>query len=121
MKQLIVSALLIATAAASASAAQGLVKRAKLFEGNGGSTLTLDIAGPTGKPLRLIHLQGVGWKYADSLTVNAVGSTTRETEELATPTAEFLAVFVDGPSGFAYAWNSDQGWKFIGRVGGGAS
>ena len=130
MKQFLVSALLIAIAAASASVAQGVVKRAKLSEDNGGSALTLYIEDPTGKPLRLIHVQGVGWKYAegwksvvrtgDFLTVNAIGSTARETAEVAASTEEFLSVFVDGPSGFAYVWNGDTGWKFIGRLNDGA-
>ncbi|HEY2816417.1 MAG TPA: hypothetical protein VGK44_04715 [Casimicrobiaceae bacterium] len=132
MKQLIVSALLIAMAAASAGAgaAQGIVKRAKLSEGNGGSALTLYIESPTGKPLRLIHVQGAGWKYAaswkpliptgDAPAANVAGSTTRETEEVAPLKEELLAVFIDGPSGFAYAWIGDKGWKFLGRVSDGA-
>jgi len=130
MKQLLVSALLIAIAAASASVAQGVVQRAKLFEDNGGSAQTLYVEDPAGKPLRLIHVQGVGWKYAegrksvlrngDFLTVNAIDSTIRETEDVAASTEEFLAVFVDGPSGFAYVWNGDTGWKFIGRLSDGA-
>jgi len=26
-----------------------------------------------------------------------------------------LTVFIDGPSGFTYVWNRDDGWKCIGR------
>jgi len=29
---------------------------------------------------------------------------------------EPLTVFIDGPSGFMYAWNRDDGWTFVGKI-----
>ena len=27
-----------------------------------------------------------------------------------------MAVFIDGPTGYTFAWTSDAGWKYVGRV-----
>jgi hypothetical protein len=94
MQKLIVSALLIALAAASASAAEAVIKR---VQEKSAPAVTLYLQDPAGKPVRLIHTQGAGWT---------------------SPSSEPLAVFVDGPSGFTYAWTRDQGWQFIGRLAG---
>ena len=115
---------------AGITAARGIIKRAERTDGNRGSALILYIEDPSGKPIRLLHVQGEGWKYdegfktavetGDSLTVRGGRSTTRKVQESVASTDELLAVFVDGPSCFAYGWIGGQGWKFIGRLSDGA-
>lgn len=65
-------------------------------------THTLSLRDPTGNELRLGLLPGCGWKYmADAATA---------------PLDDLMAVFIDGPTGYTYAWIRDAGWKFVGRL-----
>jgi hypothetical protein len=32
-----------------------------------------------------------------------------------------MAVFIDGPTGYTFAWNGDSGWKFVGQISDGQS
>ena len=89
-----------------------------------GSPLTLYIEGTNGNAFRLVHVQGTGWRYAEGDRQSnglfhkiAFGSTTRpRAANAAIPDGEPLTVFIDGPSGFTYVWNRDEGWKFVGKV-----
>ena len=93
-----------------------------------GSPLTLYLEGVRGNAFRLVHVEGAGWKYADGWK-----SPDRPTESpfrkvafwsrTPTPAAttaltdgDPLTVFIDGPSGFTYVWDRDDGWKFVGRI-----
>jgi hypothetical protein len=89
-----------------------------------GSPLTLYVEGPSGNAFRLVHVQGTGWKYAEGDRQSnglfrkiAFGSTTPpRAANAAIPDGEPLTVFIDGPSGFTYVWNRDEGWKFVGKI-----
>ena len=94
----------------------------------GGSPLTLHVEDPSGNAFRLIHIEGIGWKYAEGWKTSdhagkslfrkmAFWSTT------ATPAVkqtvvdeEPLTVFIDGPSGFTFVWDRNDGWKFVGKI-----
>jgi len=96
-------------------------------QGSSAAPLTLYIEDSAGTRLRLLHAQGVGWKYvagwksaedADNsmLVKTALPSRAPQSEEAPVPVEEPLTVFIDGPSGFTYVWIRDQGWKFVGRL-----
>lgn len=88
--------------------------------------VTLYMEGPSGNPFRLIHVQDAGWKYADGwksfdrgawlFRTTAFGSKTPALAAKVVPDDEPLTVFIDGPSGFTYVWNRDDGWKFVGKI-----
>lgn len=42
--------------------------------------------------------------------------TASRADTTAVPLDEPLAVFIDGPTGFTFAWTSAAGWKFVGRM-----
>ncbi len=126
---------LVALAAGGAAACgTGVKDQASSYEqtaqadGAGGWLHTLYLDAPAGQPLRLVHVPGVGWKYAagwkstaptdDSMRLKtAVSSlTTALSTDAPVPVEEPLTVFIDGPTGYTYAWIHDQGWKFVGRL-----
>jgi len=92
------------------------------------SPLTLYAEDPSGNEFRLILVQGTGWKYAtgwgpadregESLFRKmAFGSRTpAPAASVAITENEPLTVFIDGPSGFMYAWHRDDGWTFVGKI-----
>jgi hypothetical protein len=92
-----------------------------------GSPLTLYMEDASGNPFRLVHVQDAGWKYAEGwkspdrgawlFRTTAFGSRTpAPATKAAVPDDEPLTVFIDGPSGFTYVWNRDDGWKFVGKI-----
>jgi hypothetical protein len=93
-----------------------------------GSPLTLYMKDVSGNAFRLIHVQGMGWKYAEGWKspdraaeslfrkVAFWSTTPAPAAKAAVPDDEPLTVFIDGPSGFTYVWNRDEGWKFVGKV-----
>jgi len=92
-----------------------------------GSPLTLYVQDPNGKALQLIYVAGTGWKYGGSESRDHEGSSLLRKiafwSKTSTPAAkdvvqndESLTVFIDGPSGFTYVWNRDEGWKFVGTL-----
>lgn len=84
--------------------------------------LTLHLEDASGNAVRLVHLPGVGWQYdrGDRAADSPLQKTALQTT--ATPSAGTsgddvpLTVFIDGPSGFTYVWNRDDGWKCVGRL-----
>ena len=91
------------------------------------SPLTLYVEDPSGNAFRLIHIEGTGWKYAEGWNPSdhAGQSLLRRMAFWSTgPTAstkqaigeEPLTVLIDGPSGFTFVWNRDDGWKFVGKI-----
>jgi hypothetical protein len=80
-----------------------------------------------GNPFKLMHSPSQGWKYlaaarsegvartlsARKVDFSPVAASYAET----TPTgANPMAVFIDGPTGYTFAWNADTGWKFVGYI-----
>jgi hypothetical protein len=95
--------------------------------GKPSAPLTLFIEDPSGNPLRLVHVQGEGWRSASGwkavdragvpLQKTALPSATPpRSADAPSPAEEPLTVFIDGPSGFTYVWLRDAGWKFVGRI-----
>lgn len=93
-----------------------------------GSPFTLYVEDPNGNPFRLVRVEGGAWKYAEGwrspdragnwlFRKTGFGSTTpAPAAKEAVPDEEPLSVFIDGPSGFTFVWNRDDGWKFVGKV-----
>jgi len=101
---------------------------AELRSANQGSPLTLYLKDSNGKAFRLVQVPGIGWRYADGWKSSGRkrNSPFQKTAFAANPRAtaanesvvheEPLTVFIDGPSGFTFVWNQDQGWKFVGKL-----
>ena len=93
-----------------------------------GTPITLYLEGPNGNAFRLVHVDGIGWRYAEGWKSpdSAAASPLRKVASLSTDPARFaegpapdgdpLTVFIDGPSGFAFVWDREGGWKFIGKI-----
>ena len=79
---------------------------------------TIFLEDSQGHSFRLAHLSRCGWKYISSreesgpsLSFSPVAESRADT-----PTDDPLAVFVDGPTGYTFAYTQDAGWKFVGHV-----
>jgi hypothetical protein len=79
---------------------------------------TIFLEDPQGHSFRLAHFSRCGWKYISShhesgpkLSFSPVAES-----RAATPNDDPLSVFVDGPTGYTFAYTQDAGWKFVGRV-----
>jgi hypothetical protein len=93
-----------------------------------GTPLTLYMEDSNGKPFRLVHVQGAGWRYAEGwkspnstsawlLRKVAFWSTASARPAPGAPSDdEPLTVFIDGPSAFTFVWDRDGGWKFVGTI-----
>jgi hypothetical protein len=87
---------------------------------SGSGPLTVFIQPPTGRTMRLTYSVNDGWhasttRGATTQVAGAAYTVTSQTES--EPEAgQPMTVFIDGPSGFAYFWIPDIGWKFVGRV-----
>jgi len=93
-----------------------------------GSPLTLYMEDADGNAFRLIHVQGTGFRYAEgwksSNTADASlphkvafqSTTSAPPATGTTPDDEPLTVFIDGPSGFAFVWDREGSWKFVGKI-----
>jgi hypothetical protein len=84
-------------------------------------TQTIFLEDARGHSFRLAHFSECGWKYVSSRdeSETALGnlSFSPVAESRAdTPSEEPLAVFVDGPTGYTFAYVQDAGWKFVGKV-----
>ena len=81
---------------------------------------TLSLQDPQGAALKLAYVPGCGWQYlgqqsTKSIAMNAmqpISVSHAATDQPENP----MAVFIDGPTGYAFAWTSEGGWKFIGHV-----
>jgi hypothetical protein len=79
---------------------------------------------PKGAPFNLAYIRGCGWRYLHvRQTMNRPSSEpgkprVSETASLsaAIPSDEPLTVFIDGPTGYTFAWIHDRGWKFVGQT-----
>ena len=82
--------------------------------------LSMLVEDPAGNRVRLTHVPGSGWKYESS---DRAASPLRKTALQSASAASgggdasaSLTLFIDGPSGFAYVWNRDKGWTFVGKL-----
>ena len=90
------------------------------------SPQVLDFKDVDGNTARLLYSPGEGWKYLDHrATDGATGVAdnawlspvaTAHAESLA-PRLDPMTVFIDGPTGYVYAWTPDAAWKFVGYIG----
>ena len=84
----------------------------------------------TGKAFRLVHVPGCGWKQvsADSSREDEVAPrqvslapiSVSHAETTAATSADPLAVYIDGPTGYTFVWTRKDGWKFVGYLRDGA-
>ena len=84
-------------------------------------TQTIFLEDAQGHSFRLAHFSGCGWKYISGRDESepALGklSFSPVAESHAdTPSEDPLAVFVDGPTGYTFAYVQDTGWQFVGQV-----
>ncbi len=93
------------------------------------SSHVLSLEDAHGKPFKLVHSPGYGWKYvagqrseagdsafgASKVELSPVPDAHAETT-IGVPTADPMAVFIDGLTGYTFAWTRDTGWKFVGHV-----
>ena len=90
---------------------------------------TLPLRGPNGSASQLIYVHGSGWKHVaeaapdgheSDIALQSLGSAVpvRSPQALssATSTEYPPAVFIDGPTGYAFIWTHDSKWKFVGRI-----
>jgi hypothetical protein len=95
----------------------------------GRPTHAFSVRSPDGQPLELTYVRGCGWKYVSSVsdggeTARAVGYgrlspvSSSQAEPAAAQRDDPMALFIDGPTGYTYAWTRDAGWRFVGQIGG---
>ena len=88
------------------------------------------LEGADGKSFRLVHIRGCGWKQlptaktADGGVALPAMSVTpivaAHAETTGARSADPVAVFIDGPTGYTFAWTAEEGWKFVGYLRDGA-
>jgi hypothetical protein len=94
---------------------------------------TLVLTDANGHRVRLNYSPGRGWTYlagqqpeqtpralsladfSPVMRAQALSDADADRKALA---ADPLSVFIDGPTGYTFAWTGDGGWKFVGRVSG---
>lgn len=94
---------------------------------------TIVVKDADGRVHRLVHCPDHGWKHFEdqqlgakapnlsfpqvqlSPVMSAHALTEVAFENEAAANADPLAVFVDGPTGYTFAW-VDGGWQFVGRI-----
>jgi hypothetical protein len=80
---------------------------------------TLSLQDPAGAALQLAYVPGCGWQYLGHSTKSIAMSAMQPisaSHAAGDQPENPLAVFIDGPTGYAFAWTRDGGWKFIGHV-----
>lgn len=89
---------------------------------------TLFLQDARGSAFQLVLCRGSGWKYVAgekprrherSLAHRKIKFSPIAEAQAATiapPTENPTAVFVDGPSGYTFAWTSVGGWKYVGYL-----
>jgi hypothetical protein len=81
-------------------------------------TQTIFLEDAQGHSFRLEHFSECGWKYIPSRDENESRLSFSPVAESRadTPGESPLAVFVDGPTGYTFAYLPEAGWKFLGHV-----
>jgi len=92
------------------------------------SPQTVFLEDADGNAFQLVHCRGWGWKYVaggksddgeGNLAIRKIEFSPISAAEAGTkalPTDDPMAVFIDGPTGYAFAWTPDSGWKFVGHI-----
>ena len=89
------------------------------------ATNAIRVDDPHGEPLELAFFDDCGWKYV-ALNLHGIAEV-RMTKTLYEPMSVWqgaravmpedpTTVFVDGPTGYTFAWTRADGWNFIGRL-----
>lgn len=84
-----------------------------------GAPVTLYVEDPNGNALRLVHVDGTGWRYDSPPREGRFASLLRKVAFRTDPepaATEALTVFIDGPSGYTFVWTADGTWKFVGTL-----
>ncbi len=92
------------------------------------SQQTLFLEDADGNAFQLVHCRGLGWKYVGagnsgggehqvalrkiSFSPVAVSQADTTAIQIDDP----MTVFIDGPTGYTFAWTPDAGWKFVGHI-----
>jgi hypothetical protein len=87
-------------------------------------TQTIYLEDADGHSFKLAHFTGCGWKYVsrDDASGPTLGKlsfspvTESHAGTLPAPGEDPLAVFIDGPTGYTFAYIPEAGWKFVGHV-----
>ncbi|HJS22606.1 MAG TPA: hypothetical protein VJ764_08095 [Steroidobacteraceae bacterium] len=84
-------------------------------------TQTISLEDAQGRSFRLAHFSDCGWKYLPSRaesgpTLGKLSLSPVAESRADTPIEDPLAVFVDGPTGYTFAYIREAGWKFVGHV-----
>ena len=83
------------------------------------TSLAIVVDTPNGERMRLVRWPGSGWRTQPLLagTKLAALAMTPAVAPIAAVGDERLSLFIDGPSGFVFAWNADDAkWDFVGRL-----
>jgi hypothetical protein len=81
-------------------------------------TQTIFLEDAQGHSFRLAHFSRCGWKYISDRDDSGPKLSFAPVAEsrAAAPNDDPLAVFVDGPTGYTFAYTQDTGWKFVGHI-----
>jgi hypothetical protein len=80
---------------------------------------TLSLRSPDNRALQLAYVSGCGWRLLADTTRGARAFANVAAAPAGNSVAlmsEPMTVFIDGPTGYTFAWSRDEGWKFIGHL-----
>ena len=115
MKETVIAALLLASFGSAHAGNSGTGAPQSLPR----SPLSIAVSTQNGSTFRLVYTPGNGWRFADPMgpRLASVGPPQEPTGPIQALTDEIpQSVFVDGPSGYVFAYVLDEGWKFLGSV-----
>jgi hypothetical protein len=112
LRRLSTSVLAAAVLAGGASAAMGQTTAPEQAKN---THLKLFVSEPTGKHSTLLYTAGTGWRMQAGWDATAGGAGERPLEALPAEQRP-LTVFIDGPTGHAFVYVVDAGWKFVGQI-----
>jgi hypothetical protein len=92
---------------------------------------TLVLEDAAGNVRRLVHSRDQGWRFVSDAQPEDSSSALQRVNLSLLPSAHArdsaptsgnsadgqpMAVFIDGPTGYTFAWTGDSGWKFVGQI-----
>ena len=81
--------------------------------------LTVSVLAPSGAYYRLAYTVGQGWRFVGRIPDEPSVASNGDVALSPTPTSSAdqpQSVVVDGPTGYIFVWNSEHGWRFLGRI-----